>query len=170
MAQRAKDHPEKGLQSTEIHEILKNERRLKVISLLLEADDLELSVRELSERIANGETGETPPPRDIRQSVYVSLHQSHLPKLDGHRIVDYDMQAKTVQLKDQAMELRQYMDAPPKYGVTWSEFYAGTALVGLVVVIASTIGVPLIASIDPSIWAIALFLLIGSAAAYQTIN
>ena len=74
---------ESQLAPVEIHDVLSNERRQKVLELLRDnGHDGSMTARELSERIAEHETGESPPPRNIRQSAYVSLHQTHLPKLD----------------------------------------------------------------------------------------
>lgn len=47
-----------------------------------------LTARELSERIIAEETGESPPPRNIRQSAYVELHETQLLKLDDLEIVE----------------------------------------------------------------------------------
>ena len=69
------------LEAVEIHDVLSNERRQMVLDRLRESGGT-MSARDLSEYIAERETGESPPPRNIRQSAYVSLHQTHLPKLD----------------------------------------------------------------------------------------
>ena len=74
------------LESSQIHDILRNDRRRLAIKCLRENEGT-LSVRDLSEDVASRETGERPAPRDKRRSVYVSLHQTHLPKLDDLEIV-----------------------------------------------------------------------------------
>ena len=95
-----------------------------------------MNVRELSEEVAARETGEDPPPRDKRQSVYVSLHQTHLPKLDDLGIVDYDNDSKEVALRDRVREIEVYMEVVPQYGLSWGEFYFGLGLLGLVTTVA----------------------------------
>lgn len=119
------------LEEGAIHDVLRNERRRQVIHQLQENGGSD-SVRELSERIAAAETGEEPPPRDSRQSVYVSLHQTHLPKLDALDVVEYDTDAKRIDLRERVRELERYMDVG-EGSVPWDAYYAGAALAGLVV-------------------------------------
>jgi hypothetical protein len=64
-----------------------------------------MRVRDLSEAVATLETAEDPPPRNKRQSVYVSLHQTHLPKLHELGIVTYDADSKAVTLSESAHEV-----------------------------------------------------------------
>ena len=157
------------LEAVEIHEVLSNERRQMILQLLREDGDA-MSARELSERIAELETGESPPPRNIRQSAYVSLHQTHLPKLDELGIIDYDQSAKTVHLNKRAEQVSVYMETVPKYGISWSEYYLGVALIGLLLVVASQMGVPVIASVSTVVLSGFVFLLIAASATYQTIQ
>lgn len=157
------------LEPVDIHDVLSNERRQMILSLLREEAET-MTARELSERIAELETGESPPPRNIRQSAYVSLHQTHLPKLDELGIVDYDQSAKTVHLNERAKQVSVYMETVPKYGISWSEYYVGTAIVGLLLVLGAQIGVPFIADIGTVVWAVLLFILIGVSGVYQTVQ
>jgi DNA-binding transcriptional ArsR family regulator len=106
------------LAAVDIHDVLSNERRRMVLSILRDENG-HTTARELSERIAELETGQTPPPRNIRQSAYVSLHQTHLPKLDNLGIVDYDESTKTVSLTDRARRVSVYMETVPRYGLSW---------------------------------------------------
>ena len=71
----------RGIEPTQVHEILRNERRRRAIECLMESEGT-VSVRALAERIAEMETGESPPPCGARKSVYVTLHQNHLSKLE----------------------------------------------------------------------------------------
>ncbi|MFB6173325.1 MAG: hypothetical protein ABEI39_01650 [Halobacteriales archaeon] len=157
------------LDSVEIHEVLSNERRQLALRALREAGG-PLSARELSERIAEVETGESPPPRNIRQSAYVSLHQTHLPKLDEMGIVEYDESAKTVSLEDRASEVSVYMETVPRYGISWSEYYVGVSLLGVLLIVAARIGVPAIGALDAAVWAGLVFLVIAASAVYQTVQ
>ncbi len=155
------------LEAVDIHDVLSNERRQMVLTLLREDDD-EMTARELSERIAELETEETPAPRNIRQSAYVSLHQTHLPKLDELGIIEYDQSSKSVRLHDRADEVSVYMETVPKYGISWSEYYLGMALVGFLLVFASMINVPYISLLSSGAWSLLLFSIIGVSAIYQT--
>lgn len=130
------------LDEADIHDVLRNDRRRRVIERLRSTDDGSESVRELSERIAAAESGESPPPRNIRQSVYVSLHQTHLPKLDDLGIVSYDSDSKQVRLAECADEVAVYMEVVPQNGISWAEYYLGLGLLGLGLAVAVATGVP----------------------------
>jgi hypothetical protein len=145
-----------GLAETEIHDLLRNERRRQVIKHL-QGTVGTTTLRDLAERIAEHETGESPPPKNIRNSVYNSLHQTHLPKLDQRGIVDYDSDRKTIKLREKARSVDVYMEIVTPYGVTWSEFYSLLGTFSLLVLLAVHIDVPLVSAVDPILW-ITLFL------------
>lgn len=157
------------LESVEIHEVLRNERRQMVLKFLRDSDGV-ISARELSERIAETESGESPPPSNLRRSVYISLHQTHLPKLHQMEIVDYDQSSKTVELKERGREVSVYMETVPRYGISWSEFYLGVSVLGLLLIIAGEIGVPILAAVGSSSLAAGTLLLLLAAAIYQTVS
>lgn len=125
------------------------------------------SLRDVVEWIATVEADESPPPKNVRNSVYVSLHQTHLPKLDDAGIIDYDKDRKTIVLREAARDVDVYMEVITKYGITWSAYYLGLALLTLLVVVAADLGVPGFAWFAPGVWAVfGLLLLLGSGA-YQ---
>lgn len=99
------------LDKRDIFDTLRNDRRRQLIEILGEDPNNMISVRELSTRIAEDESNESPPPRNIRNSVYVSLHQTHLPKLDQLGIVEYDSETKMAQIGEVHSEIARY--TPP---------------------------------------------------------
>ncbi len=155
-----------SLEQTEIHDVLRNDRRRLVLNRLRQQDGTN-TVRELSEYIAGIESNQTPPPRNIRQSVYVSLHQTHLPKLDSIGIVSYDSNAKTVTLAQHADEVTVYLEVVPKYGLSWGEYYLGLGLLGFLVLVAGWIGVPVVQNIGSTALGSTFFLLIVVSAVFQ---
>jgi hypothetical protein len=159
-----------SLEAVEIHDVLSNERRQMVIDKLRESGGT-MSARKLSEHIAECETGESPPPRNIRQSAYVSLHQTHLPKLDDLGIVEYDESDKTVTLDETASrEVGIYMETVPEYGISWSEYYIGLSVLGVLILVATRVGAPVISSVGTAVWMGMILTLIGGSAVYQTIQ
>jgi len=82
------------------------------------------TLNDLAETIAERETGESPAPKNIRNSVYNSLHQTHLPKLDRRGIVEYDSDRKTIRITEDARSVDVYMEVVTPYGITWSEYYS----------------------------------------------
>lgn len=53
------------LAECDIHDVLRNERRTHLLEILQQNRET-LPLREISEQVATLETGETPPPRNIR--------------------------------------------------------------------------------------------------------
>ncbi|ELZ58104.1 MULTISPECIES: hypothetical protein [unclassified Haloferax] len=154
---------EPGLSETRIHEVLSNDRRRMAIEFLQDGD---LTLRELSERIAEAETGESPPPRNIRQSAYVSLQQTHIPKLAELDIVHYDEESKVVSLAE-AGDVTVYMEVVPEGELSWSEYYAALAALGIVLMIAVAVGVPVISAIGAPGLGSLVFAVLGGSAVYQ---
>jgi len=126
------------IDEVDIHGVLSNERRRMTIEILGDEDG-SLSARELSERIAERETGQQPPPRNIRQSAYVSLIQTHLPRLDELDIVEYDNGSKSVSLSSSAEQVSTFMESGSR--LVLDEHYLLVAVTGLVGVLAAKAGV-----------------------------
>jgi hypothetical protein len=122
------------------HNMLRNGRRRRAIKYLRRHHGT-ATLSELAEQIAIYETGESPPPENLRESVYISLHQTHLPKLDENGFLDYDPDAKTVTLRRRTWRLEKYMDLDFGFGVTWLNYYRGLLIAALVAIIAfETVG------------------------------
>lgn len=156
-------HP---LEEGEIYDVLRNDRRRLALECLREAEG-ELSVGELSERVAAAETGETPPPRQKRQSAYVSLHQTHLPKLDSLGIVAYDAEAKEVRLEDRIRDIEAYMGVANR-DLNWGAYYVSLAALGGCATVAADLSAPLVGAFRPTVWAVGFFLLLAVSAVVQT--
>jgi len=155
-----------GPPETEIHDLLRNERRRQVIKHLQDTVGV-ITLRRLAEDIAEEETGESPAPKNVRNSVYNSLHQTHLPKLDRRGIVEYESDRKTVRLTSDARSVDAYMEVVTSYGITWSEYYSLLGTVALAVVLAALVGVPGVAAIDPVLWATLFLTAFGASIGYQ---
>jgi len=150
------------------HEVLRNDRRRAVIEQLRQTVG-ESDLRTLAEAIASDETGQSPPPRNIRESVYNSLHQTHLPKLDRLGIVDYDENRKTVVLQREAREVDPYMDVylHEEYNITWAEYYRTVSVLGFVTVLATELGVPVLSEADVVLWPSLYLTIIAVSTVYQ---
>jgi hypothetical protein len=154
------------LDEGEIYDVLRNDRRRLALECLRGAEGA-LDVGELSERVATAETGERPAPRQKRQSAYVSLHQTHLPKLDELGIVSYDAEEKVVDLGDRVRDIEAYMGVPSR-DLNWGAYYVSLAAVGASSVVAAELSAPVIATFSPTLWALAFFALVGVSAIVQT--
>ena len=154
------------LSPSEVHDVLRNRRRRLVLERLRTTGAPE-AVSDLAEHIGGVEAGESPPPRNVRQSVYVSLHQTHLPKLDELTIVDYDPDGKVVELAANAEHLDAYLDVDDADADGLHPgYYAGLGLVGGAAV-ASTAGVPGLRAVAPVAAGLALSVTLVAAALYD---
>jgi hypothetical protein len=158
--------PTASINEPEIHDLLRNDRRRAVIDKLSNRVGV-VTLRELAEEIAAIETGESPPPRRARESVYNSLHQTHLPKLDERGVVEYDRDRKTVSLKDGARHVTLYMEVVTPYGLTWADYYRTLGVVGLCTVVAASVGVPFFSAVESVFWASLFLVVFAVSVAYQ---
>ncbi|WP_254764300.1 DUF7344 domain-containing protein [Natrinema marinum] len=117
----------------DIYHLLQTRRRRDVLRYLREAEE-PVRLRELAEQIAAWEQDTTVEnlQSDERQRVYISLYQSHLPKLDNHGIVDYDKDRGRVAATPLANQFDQYLRPPgeTESADRWPLWYAGTAGLG----------------------------------------
>jgi hypothetical protein len=156
-----------SLAESDVHHLLSNPRRRETLTALLDSRGEVLSVRELSEAIATTESGEQPAPRPLRESVYNTLHQTHLPKLDSFGIVNYDADRKLVHPRPEAGQLHRYMDTVTPVGVTWGEYYRALGIFGLCAVVGSLAGLPGLGALDPLVFATAALTLFALSTVYQ---
>nr|WP_251344341.1 hypothetical protein [Haloplanus sp. GDY1] len=136
----------------QIHQLLANERRRAVIERL-DASTGTVTVRDLSTWVAAAETSQSPPPPKVRDSVYTSLHQTHLPKLHEAGVVEYDRERSLVHLRPAVRQVDRHMDVVNGLGVTWGGYYRSLGVFGLVLVIAALAGLPVVSLVDPLLWA-----------------
>ncbi|WP_254524213.1 DUF7344 domain-containing protein [Natrinema caseinilyticum] len=130
-ASRASDEIETpaDLDLDDIYHILQTKRRRDVLHYLRESDG-RVRLRELAEQVAAWEQG-TPVDNlnsSERQRVYISLYQSHLPKLDNHGIVNYEKDRGWVESTPLTSQLDPYLDLSRGDDTAdrWPLWYAGT--------------------------------------------
>lgn len=117
-----------------IFEVLKNERRRRVLYYLQENDG-PASLRTLSEHIAALENDKTVAELNSqeRKRVYVGLYQCHLPKMDDMSFVHFNKDRGIIELGPAASEVDRYLDDPDP-GRPWPLYYmtiAGMSWLGL---------------------------------------
>ncbi|TKX56136.1 hypothetical protein EXE42_00835 [Halorubrum sp. SP3] len=136
----------------EIHDVLRNDRRRLALEYLKQRLR-PVEVRELSDHIAEREVGESPPPRDCRQSVYNTLSQTHLPKLEELGFVDFDRDEKVVTLRETAREVDVYMNVVTPLGITWDTYYRSLGVLGLITVVAADTDIAFFAEVESLLFA-----------------
>jgi hypothetical protein len=116
-----------------VFEVLKNQRRRRVLRYLRDDDDV-VSLGELAEHIAALENDKTVAELSSkeRKRVYVGLYQCHLPKMDDMGIVTYNQNRGLVELTDSAEQVETYLDvAADAEPDPWPRYYGTVAGVGL---------------------------------------
>jgi hypothetical protein len=159
------DH-DRQIDPEEIHNVLRNHRRRRTLQCLKERLE-PIGLRELSEQIAEWETSTSPPPRDARQSVYNSLHQTHLPKLDETGIVDYDKSRKVVELGEHARVVDMYTDVFTGFGITWTTYYRTLGVIGLLTVVLTAADFSVFSGVEPLVFATVFLAVFGLSTVYQ---
>ncbi|CAD5243428.1 DUF7344 domain-containing protein [Thermococcus camini] len=103
--------------------ILGNDRRMLMVEFLQKSDG-RAELRDIVEYIAEME-GDTD--RKHRKSVYVSLMQTHIPKLEREGVVTFNHGVVTLlKIPD---DVTVYMEVVNKHDISWSAFYMGTSLI-----------------------------------------
>lgn len=149
MNQLSESHPPvQRFEEGEMFRILSSPRRRETVRRLSRVYD-SISVRDLSEAIAQAEAGISPAPRQVRETVYVSLHQTHLPALHEQEIIVYDREQKRVYPIGAARVYRRYMDVEAGFGVSWTTLYRTLGVVGLGFLVASLAGVAPFSLVEP---------------------
>ncbi|MFC7045025.1 hypothetical protein ACFQH6_05940 [Halobacteriaceae archaeon GCM10025711] len=111
------------LSQEDVFQTLSNERRRYVIHYLLQHGRTE--IRELSLQVAAWENDK---PReqvtsDERRSVYNALQQSHLPKMAGSGVIEYDAARGVVEPTADLDDLEVYLEIVPGHEIPWSQYY-----------------------------------------------
>lgn len=154
------------LPAEQVYAILANERRRRALEQLGSVGGV-VTVHELSELVASHETGGSPPPKRCRESVYTSLVQTHLPKLEDLGVIEYDRETQTIELSRHARDVSLYTEIVATNGVTWSELYRALGIVSLTVLLAALLGTPIVAAVDPMLWTSLFLAAFAVAGTYQ---
>ena len=130
------DSDQSVLSQDEAYDLLSSARRRFVISYL-RSQDGPVVLNQLSQRLAAWENDvpvEELSDQQIKR-IYVSLYQTHLPKLEDVGLIDYDRERSTLELRDEAERLDDYLpkEEDDSEERRWQLVYASLAVIGLVV-------------------------------------
>ncbi|WP_058566437.1 DUF7344 domain-containing protein [Haloferax marisrubri] len=158
-----------ALTRDEIFDLMSNHRRRYTLHYCKRADGA-VQLSDLAEQVAAWEQDKEIPDLTSaeRKTVYTSLQQTHLPRLEQAGVLRYDR--GEVELTERMERLDIYMDIVPENSVPWGVYYLGlSALSGLIMValwvdVLPTGTIPLLAY--PTV-IVAAF---GLSAAYHTVT
>lgn len=133
---------EQSLSKDTIFDILSNSRRRYVL-YYLDQEPESIQLTDLAEHVAAWENGTDVDSLGKKESkrVYVSLYQTHIPKLAEAGLIEYDKEAGTVSLASNATEIYDYLRRPED-GIPWEVIYPIEAILGgsLLVLTAFNVG------------------------------
>lgn len=130
---------ESDLSQDVVFDILSSPRRRYVLYYLRTSGD-PVQLTDLAEEVAAWENNtETP---DIteqeRKRVYVSLYQTHIPRLAEVGLIEYDDDTGQIALAKEAAGIDQYLDVSEQ-SHPWQRIYLGLAVAGAVLLAATAI-------------------------------
>jgi len=133
-----------------VFELLSSPRRRYVLYLLRDADEpVELTT--LAEHVAawENDTSVDDITEQERKRVYVSLYQTHIPRLDDANVVNYDKESGLVSLATDAKEIDSYLDSSEE-DVQWEWIYLVLAGLGALALGLTVLEAPLFAALSVS--------------------
>ncbi|KZN23573.1 MULTISPECIES: hypothetical protein [unclassified Haladaptatus] len=125
-----------GLSQDQVFEVLKSPRRRYALYYLRrEGGIVELS--DLTDQVAVWENDTTLSglTSEQRKRVYISLYQTHLPKLDDAGIVEYDRDEGEISLSRRARELDTYLGDVSRPEIPWDRYYLALSLGSILLVL-----------------------------------
>ncbi len=151
-----------------VFEILSNTRRRMVLYYLRKLGG-SASVQELAEQIAalENDVDVEELQSQQRKRVYVSLYQTHIPKLEETGIIEYDDTQGMIYLTDRATEIDTYLTPTSESTYPWQLHYLVLAAVGGALFVLSSLGVPVIAAIPTIALGIALMIAFAASTIVQ---
>jgi DNA-binding transcriptional ArsR family regulator len=125
-----------------VFEILSNPRRRFTIYYLRQHGE-PVDLQELAAQVAawENEVDVEELTKQERKRVYVSLYQTHVPKLADAGIIDYDQDAGTVELTENARQVRGYLESTEDQQFPWHLYYVGLATVSTLFILGVALGV-----------------------------
>ena len=158
-----------SLKESEIFHILGNDRRRAIIQALAERNG-QTDVSEIATGIAETESDKTTVPNNLYKSVYVSLQQTHLPRLEEDNVITYDSDGKTIEPGSNFADVLTYVDG---FGTDHSEILLGHLLVsigGLLVIALHGFGIPGLSRIDPVYLTVIVLVIVAGSSLYVVLD
>lgn len=119
---------ESDLSQDVVFDILSNPRRRYVLYYLRTRDE-PVRLTKLAEEVAAWEnnTNRSDITEQERKRVYVSLYQTHVPRLAEAGLIDYDKDSGQIALAEEASDIDQYLDSTEQ-SYPWQRIYVGLAM------------------------------------------
>ncbi|WP_259535332.1 hypothetical protein [Halalkaliarchaeum sp. AArc-CO] len=130
------------LEKDVVFEVLASSRR-RLLLYHLHRRGGKANLVDLAADVAAAET-DGPVEEEVEKRHYISLYQTHVPKLEETGFVVYDEDEREVELTDKVIEISALVGKTSNRGHRWPFYYAVIATVGLVSMILPLTGVPIV--------------------------
>ncbi|GAA0652566.1 DUF7344 domain-containing protein [Salarchaeum japonicum] len=154
----------------DVFHLLSNRRRRHTLHYLRQRDGEQVDLRELSQQLSAWENGV--PPAEIthrdRKTVYTSLRQTHLPKMDDANVVDYDPNRGHVEPAEEFEDVEVYLDVVPEQEIPRSEYYLGLSAFAAALLAVAWVDVFPFDLLSDVTWAAVIVALFAVSAAVDT--
>ncbi|TQQ79329.1 hypothetical protein EGH24_11910 [Halonotius terrestris] len=162
------DAPTQELSQDLVFDILSNTRR-RMVLYYLRRHGGPAAVQDIAEEIAALENDVDPEElsRQQQKRVYVSLYQTHLPKLETAGVIEYDEDDGRVSLTARAMDIDGYLTPTTTADYPWQLHYLVLAVAGGLLFSLSAVGVPVIAAIPTLVLGVGIMLAFAASAGVQ---
>ncbi|MFU1783406.1 hypothetical protein ACM16X_18750 [Haloarcula japonica] len=140
---------EPELSRDQMFDILSSSRRRYTLYYLRQQKE-PVQLTDLAEELAAWENDTTVEElsSQARKRVYVSLYQTHAPKLQEAGLITYDADTGEIALREDAPEVEPFIsngDGDSK----WYQYYGAVALLNAILLLAAIVGVPPLSAISP---------------------
>ncbi|MFC7157952.1 hypothetical protein ACFQPA_21270 [Halomarina halobia] len=148
--------------------ILSNSRRRYILYYLYTRDE-PATIEELASQIAAWENDIPVDDLDdtARRRVYVSLYQTHLPKLDDFGIAVYDRDEGTVRLTEKAEEIVRYLPVERRETPQFTWYYVVLTAGAVIALLGTAFGLPPFAVVPGTLIALAFAIALLALVVYQ---
>lgn len=162
-----RSNAETTLEEDTVFDLLGNERRRASLKHLIDSDG-ETPVGELARDVAEDIVEESTPAEDVQRSVYISLCQSHLPKLDRASIVEYDADVKTVEPGPAFEAVEPYLETHRPNGNPWAPYLVIS--LGTVLVLAISLGTRQFVGLGPALAVVVAHVAVSAYVVYRLLS
>ncbi len=152
-------------------DILSSPRRRYVL-YYLKQEDRPIELGELANQIAAWENDLEVEDltRQQRKRVYVSLYQTHIPKLEDAGIISYEADSGIVELARRADDIDEYLGNGDGQEFPWQLYYLGLAIVSGLFFAAVWLGISVFGAIPAFVAGFAIIVVFGLSAIAHVIT
>ncbi|ELZ46347.1 hypothetical protein C464_11048 [Halorubrum coriense DSM 10284] len=151
-----------------VFELLSNHRR-RMVLYYLRTNGGAVDVQELATEIA---AMENDVPADEltsqqRKRVYVSLYQTHLPKMAEMNTIEYDKDGGTVRLADRADDIDEYLTTEDRPTYPWRFHYLLLTVIGATALSLSALSAPVFGAVPLPVLGVAIVVVFSLSVVWQ---